>query len=46
MQNRVDPFGNIIITKARGLWMENRGKIHNDKKENNKCVQTKSMAYM
>lgn len=33
MQNRVDPFGNIITTKARGLWMGNRGKIHNDEKQ-------------
>ena len=33
MQNRVDPFGNIIATKARGEWMGNRGKIHNDNKE-------------
>ncbi len=33
MQNRVDPFGNIITTKARGLWMGNRGKIHNDKQQ-------------
>ena len=33
MQNRVDPFGTVIETKARGLWMGNRGKIHNDKKE-------------
>ena len=25
LQNRVDPFGNIIMTKARGSWMGNRG---------------------
>ena len=30
MQNRVNPFGEIIETKARGLWMGNRGHIHND----------------
>ncbi|MEP6684893.1 MAG: hypothetical protein ABJA35_16590 [Parafilimonas sp.] len=29
MQNRVNPFGEIIETKARGLWMGNRGHIHN-----------------
>lgn len=33
MQNRVDPFGQIIDTKARGMWMGNRGRIHNEKKE-------------
>ncbi|MGN6193418.1 MAG: hypothetical protein ACTHOB_00655 [Ginsengibacter sp.] len=33
MQNRVDPFGHIINTKARGRWMGNRGRIHNEKKE-------------
>ncbi|HVX28597.1 MAG TPA: hypothetical protein VHB70_19765 [Parafilimonas sp.] len=29
MQNRVDPFGEIFETKARGLWMGNRGNLHN-----------------
>jgi len=33
LQNRVDPFGNIIKTSARGLLMGNRGLLHNDKKE-------------
>ncbi len=33
LQNRVDPFGNLIKTKARGLWMGNRGVLHNDKQE-------------
>ena len=32
MQNRVNPFGQIIDTKARGSWMGNRGRIHNEKK--------------
>ena len=27
-QNRVDPFGNIITTAARGAWMGNRGQLH------------------
>lgn len=30
LQNRVDPFGNIIRTKARGFWMGNRGVLHDD----------------
>ena len=29
MQNRVNPFGQIIETTARGLWMGTRGNIHN-----------------
>jgi hypothetical protein len=33
MQNRVDPFGNIIETKARGSFMGNRGVIHNEQKQ-------------
>lgn len=33
LQNRVDPFGNIIKTKARGAWMGNRGYLHNRDKE-------------
>ena len=28
MQNRVDPFGRLIRTPARGAWMGNRGLIH------------------
>jgi hypothetical protein len=31
LQNRVDPFGNFIVTPARGSWMGNRGVIHKDK---------------
>lgn len=33
LQNRVDPFGNIIKTEARGLWMGNRGILHNERQE-------------
>lgn len=33
LQNRVDPVGRIIKTSARGLWMGNRGVIHNKHKE-------------
>jgi len=33
LQNRVDPFGYIIKTKARGAWMGNRGILHNEKQE-------------
>lgn len=33
LQNRVNPFGDIIKTKARGAFMGNRGVIHNDKQQ-------------
>jgi hypothetical protein len=33
LQNRVDPMGRIIETSARGLWMGNRGVIHNEHKQ-------------
>jgi len=33
LQNRVDPFGQIIKTEARGSWMGNRGVLHNEKQE-------------
>ena len=33
LQNRVDPFGHIITTKARGAWMGNRGILHNDEQQ-------------
>ena len=33
LQNRVDPFGNIIRTSARGTFTGTRGVIHNDHQE-------------
>lgn len=30
LQNRVDPWGNIIKTSARGSWMGNRGVLHDE----------------
>lgn len=33
LQNRVDPFGNIIKTSARGSWMGNRGILHNEHRQ-------------
>jgi len=33
LQNRVDPFGDIIKTEARGAWMGNRGILHNENRE-------------
>lgn len=33
LQNRVDPFGNIIKTPERGKWLGNRGVIHNADQE-------------
>ncbi|CAN5899300.1 hypothetical protein BH11BAC4_BH11BAC4_09450 [soil metagenome] len=33
LQNRVDPFGNLIKTAARGSWTGTRGVIHNDEQE-------------
>ncbi|KQC00306.1 hypothetical protein AQF98_12515 [Pedobacter sp. Hv1] len=28
LQNRVNPFGHMITTKARGKWLGNRGQLH------------------
>jgi len=33
LQNRVDPSGHLIKTKARGSWMGNRGVLHNPAQE-------------
>ena len=33
LQNRVDPFGEIIRTPERGQWLGNRGVIHNHEQE-------------
>jgi hypothetical protein len=33
LQNRVDPFGRIIYSSARGAWMGNRGIIHNEHRQ-------------
>lgn len=30
LQNRVDPWGHIIKTSARGAWMGNRGVLHDE----------------
>jgi hypothetical protein len=30
LQNRVTPFGEIVATPARGLFMGNRGRLHDD----------------
>jgi hypothetical protein len=30
LQNRVDPFGRLVRTSARGAWMGNRGLIHDE----------------
>jgi hypothetical protein len=32
LQNRVNPFGDIIETNSRGAWMGNRGLLHKSKK--------------
>ncbi|MEM7118613.1 MAG: hypothetical protein AAF614_39715 [Chloroflexota bacterium] len=32
-QNRVTPFGDIVAVSARGLFMGNRGILHNEKQE-------------
>ncbi|NCD71153.1 hypothetical protein [Mucilaginibacter agri] len=33
LQNRVDPYGNLIKTPHRGAWLGNRGVIHNEQKQ-------------
>jgi hypothetical protein len=30
LQNRVNPFGQLMKTRARGAWLGNRGVIHNE----------------
>jgi hypothetical protein len=42
LQNRVDPFGNIIRTPARGAWMGNRGVIHDEHKTIRKAFKIKA----
>jgi hypothetical protein len=33
LQNRVDPFGQIVATPQHGTLMGNRGQLHNDHKQ-------------
>lgn len=33
LQNRVDPWGNLIKTSARGSWLGNRGVLHDEHRE-------------
>ena len=42
LQNRVDPFGNIIKTSARGAWMGNRGILHDDNQRICRLYKSKS----
>jgi hypothetical protein len=42
LQNRVDPFGNIFRTPARGAWMGNRGVIHDEHKNIRKAFRTRA----
>lgn len=42
LQNRVDPFGNIIKTKARGLWMGNRGILHDEQQHIRRSFKLKA----
>jgi hypothetical protein len=42
LQNRVDPFGNIIHTPARGAWMGNRGMIHDEHKSIRRAFRLKA----
>lgn len=32
LQNRVTPFGSIVAEPARGAWMGNRGRLHDDRR--------------
>jgi hypothetical protein len=42
LQNRVDPSGQFIKTRARGSWMGNRGVIHNEDKEITRAFKHKA----
>lgn len=42
LQNRIDPWGNIIATTARGTLLGNRGILHNGKKQIVKTYQHQS----
>ncbi|WP_202593992.1 hypothetical protein [Geobacter anodireducens] len=33
LQNRVDPWGKLQVMPQRGVWMGNRGILHNDEKQ-------------
>lgn len=33
LQNRVDPYGQLIRTPARGAWMGNRGLLHDEHRQ-------------
>ncbi|WP_186343211.1 hypothetical protein [Allochromatium palmeri] len=33
LQNRVDPWGNLIAVEARGAWMGNRGILHDSQRQ-------------
>lgn len=42
LQNRVDPFGNIIRSSARGTWMGNRGILHDEQQHIQRSFKLKA----
>ena len=42
LQNRVDPWGHIIKTSARGTWMGNRGLLHDENKNIRRSFRLKT----
>src|SRR5688572_2180120 len=42
LQNRVDPLGRLIETRARGSWLGNRGVIHNEHKQITRAFKHKA----
>lgn len=42
LQNRVDPYGHLIRTSARGAWMGNRGLLHNEHQQIERSFKLKA----
>ncbi|PUZ28879.1 hypothetical protein DCC81_05205 [Chitinophaga parva] len=42
LQNRVDPYGHLIRTPARGAWMGNRGLLHNEHQQIQRTFKLKA----
>ena len=38
LQNKVDPWGNLVAVKARGEYLGNRGILHDKEKEYSKAL--------
>ncbi|MTW23033.1 hypothetical protein [Allochromatium palmeri] len=46
LQNRVDPWGNLMAVEALGAWMGNRGILHDSQATDHRALEAQGLGYM